>query len=382
MTATFVARLRTRRIRILLTVLAVLAGAGSVFVPAGRAHALLPDKWAYGYHDPGDPVPGPMRDSLTSAGVAGNVVSVGGNSYVVSLPGVNAAQGVVHVTAISKTGNPTPQPASWCQPDDWFQAGGNEIVKVSCWAVSGGVAVPFPTGFAVTWVSATYSGPPQAVFAYAQSDGAGALLSQYDSAGIPLAVSHLATGVWTIKLPGVGPGGTGLSGNLQVTGEGTGSPVRCKVGDWKNGGGTQLPTVLCFNGSGAPVDTRWALTYSYKVDLRGLAPAAWGVFWQHSGAPITTNFDSVTGWGTVTSGGMPPAGITVLFPGIGPSATPYSGADVTAFGPGPGFCRFGELGGPPPWYDHSGVLQLRSVDCFDGSGAPLPTDFFAAYTAQ
>lgn len=55
--------------------------------------------------------------------------------------------------------------------------------------------------------------------------------------------------------------------------------------------------------------------------------------------------------------------------------------NVTAFGPGPGFCRLGEIGGPPPWINDVGSLKIRSVDCFDGTGVPTPSDFFVSYTS-
>ncbi|MFL6111581.1 MAG: hypothetical protein ACJ786_09545 [Catenulispora sp.] len=377
-----VAGRRALRIRVLLTLLALLGSTALAFVPARAAHAFLPDAWGYGYHDPATPGPGPLTASRTSAGSVGQVVSVSGNSYVVVFPGAGAAQGVVHVTAISTTGNPTPQPPSWCEPDKWYSSASNEIVVVSCWALSGGTLVKFPTGFAITYVSATFTGAPGPYFAYAQSDGGSALITQYSSSGVPLSVSHISTGVWTIKLPGVGPGGPALGGDLQVTGQGSSAaPTRCKVGDWINGGGTQLPTVLCFNGAtGAPMDSPWSLTYQYQLDLRGRFGNAWGYFWQHSGAPILTNFDVAAGSGSVVSGAVPPAGITVVFPAIGFGATPGT-ANVTAFGPGPGFCRLGEPAGSKPWINNSGNLQIQSVDCFSGSGVAAPSDFFVSFTS-
>lgn len=373
---------RGLRSRVLLTLLALIAGTAMAFVPARAAHAFLPDAWGYGYHDPATPGPGPLTASRTSAASIGQLISVSGNNYVVVFPGVGTAQGVVHVTAISKTGNPTPQPPSWCEPVKWSSSGSDEIVVVSCWALSGGTIVKFPTGFAITYVSATFTGAPSPDFAYAQSDGGSALIAQYDSSGIPPSVSHIGIGVWKVKLPGVGPGGIDLGGDLQVTGQGSGAtPTRCKVGDWVNGGGTQLATVLCFNGAtGAPMDSPWSLTYQFRLDLRGQFGNAWGYFWQHGGAPILTDFDVAAGWGSVVSGTVPPAGIMVVFRAIGFGATPGT-ANVTAFGPGPGFCRFGEPAGSTPWINNSGSLQIQSVDCFSGTGVAAPSDFFVSYTS-
>ncbi|NUP52251.1 MAG: hypothetical protein HOW97_33750 [Catenulispora sp.] len=380
-----VARRRARPIRVLLTLFALIAGTVLAFMPAKPAHAALPDVWGYGYHDPSAPAPGPLANTLTSVGTAGQIVSAGGNSYAVLFPNVGAPQGIVHVTAIAKTGNPTPQPPSWCEPDGWSPSGPDEIIKVSCWVVAGGVAKPFPSGFAITWVSATYTGPPAADYAYAESDGLGGLITQFDSAGAGLSPAHLGTGVYQIKLPGVGPTGSTLGGDLQVTGQAalSGVPARCKIGAWMNAGGIQLPTILCFDGgTGAPVDARWSLTYQFKLDVRGMPASAWGYFWQTTGAPPLTNLDSATGWTTVTSGSVPPAGIAVAFPAIGPSATPFSTATITAFGGGPGFCRLGALGGGPPWLNSGGSLLIRSVDCFNGGGVPAASDFFATYTAK
>jgi hypothetical protein len=375
---------RPRRIRVLLTLLALVAGSALAYLPGQSAHAMLPDRWGYGYLDPSGPLPGPLTNSITSVSSVGQV-SGGGGSYLVRFPGVAAGQGVVHVTAIAKTGNPVPQPPAWCEPDAWFPSGADEMVKVSCWVQGAGTVSPFATGFSINWLSATYTGPSNPDLAYAQSDGASGLLAQFDSAGAPLSVSHGGPGVYQIKLPLVGPTGSALGGDLQVTGQvqASGAPARCKVGNWVNVGGTQLPTILCFNAvTGTPADTRWSLTYQFKLDLRGLSPFGWGYFWQHSGAPILTNFDSVTSWGTVVSGPVAPAGVTVKMPSIGPAATPFSEANVTAYGSGPGFCRLGELGGGPPWFNAGGTLLIRSVDCFTGSGGALPTDFFVTYTSK
>jgi hypothetical protein len=84
----------------------------------------------------------------------------------------------------------------------------------------------------------------------------------------------------------------------------------------------------------------------------------------------------------VSSGATLSAGITVLFPAIGQSIKPYATANVTAFSSDPGFCRLGELGGPPPWAGNANTLQFCSVDCFSGTGAAAPSDFFLSYTSH
>jgi hypothetical protein len=284
----------------------------------------------------------------------------------------------VHVTAVS---TPTGAP-SWCEPDLWSQVGTDEQALISCWTVSGTTVSPFPTGFSVTFTAATYTGPASPDYAYLESDGASSLLTQFDSAGAPISISHVGLGQWQVKVPGVGVSGSGLAGGVTVTGFGnTGSPARCKLANWVNGSLVQVFSVSCFNGAGAPADTKWSLTYQLKLDLKGQAGTSAGYLWQHAGAPVLTNFNSLAGWGANATSPVGPTNFMVKYPLLGPSVA-RSTAQADAFGPGPEFCRFGEPSGPPPWANPGGALLVASVDCFKGNGGPVAVDFFTTYASN
>lgn len=371
-------RLARHRARALLVLLTFLAGALLALVPAQKAHAALPDAWAYGYRDPADPVPAPLHDSFSSAGSVGQVYASSGNTYKLLFPGAGSPKGVVHVTAVSTPSNAP----SWCEPDLWGQVGADEQALISCWVAGGGTVSPFPTGFSVTFTAATYTGPSSPDYAYLESDGASSFVTQFDSAGAPISISHLGLGQWQVKVPGVGVSGSGLAGGVTVTGFGsTASPDRCKLASWVNASLVQVFTVSCFNGLGAPADTKWNLTYQLKLDLKGQPGPAFGYFWQHAGAPPLTNFNSMAGWGANSDGLIGPANYTVKYPLLGPSVA-RSTAQADAFGPGPEFCRFGEPSGPPPWANLGGTLQVASIDCFKATGAPVITDFLTAYASS
>lgn len=374
---TTTAREARPRLRALLVLLVFLAGTLLALAPAPKAHAALPDTYGYGYRDPADPVPAPLHDSLTSAGAVGQVLASGGNTYKILFPGAGAPQGVVHVTAISTPGNVP----SWCEPDLWFQTGSDEEAVVSCWVATGGTPVPYPTGFSATFTSATFAGSPTPDFAYLESDGASGLVTQFDSAGAPISISHVGVGAWQVKVPGVGVSGTVPAGSVDVTGfGGTGSPDRCKVAKWNNLSLTQLFTVFCFNGAGMPADTKWNLTYQLKRDIKGQVVKYFGYLWQTAGAPVQTNFNSQLGFGVNAAGAISPVSYQIKYPSLGPGVT-FSTAQASAFGTGPEFCRFGEPSGPPPWNNAGGTLLVASVDCFKATGTAVSTDFFTTFAS-
>jgi len=367
-----------QRGRALLVLLAFLTGTLLTLAPAPSAHAALPDTWGYGYREPSDPVPAPLHDSLTSAGATGQVLAASANTYKILFPGAGAPQGVVHVTAVSA---PSAAP-SWCEPDLWFQTGADEEAVVSCWVVSGTTVSPYPTGFSATFTSATFAGTPTNDYAYLESNGAAGTVTQFDSAGATISVSHVATGQWQVKVPGVGVSGTALAGSVDVTGFGsTGSPARCKLAKWANASLTQVFTVVCFTGAGAPVDTKWNLTYQLKRDLKGQITPYYGYLWQTTAPPAQTNFNSVLGYGVNSAAPISSVSYQIKYPALGPGVT-FSTAQASAFGPGPEFCRFGEPTGPPPWNNFSGTLLVASVDCFKGTGSPVLTDFFTSFSSN
>ncbi|MFE2178132.1 hypothetical protein ACFVVL_27100 [Kitasatospora sp. NPDC058115] len=356
-----------RAVRALLLVLAVLAALVGVSLPAaGPAHAAVPDRWGFAYLDNPTPPPSYVPDTSRQWGSwpspAANPVrvdQVGTGSYVVHFPLIAGPGGIAHVTAVGRTG-------SWCQVRGWATAGTGQDVAVGCYRPGG---APEDTRFTVLYT--TSSGVPAPAvggYGYVFSNTTGAVITQYNSTGGTNAVGYGGTGVWKVWLPGLGQATP--AGNLEVTAVDAVNGARCKVGEWAPSASGQTVLVNCYNAANAPYDTRWTLSYSEKRAVHGpaLPPKSYGYLWFNGGVPAATNFNS-SGPPNTLSGSVP---YTVNLPNI---AVPADTAQVTAFGPGPDYC-----GLATPWARSAGTVNLYPL-CFNGSGSPVPSRFFTAYTS-
>jgi hypothetical protein len=130
--------------------------------------------------------------------------------------------------------------------------------------------------------------------------------------------------------------------------------------------------VLCFNSAGALLNTRFTLTYQYKVSLYGAAipPKYYGYFLnQPPAGPPSTNLNSVLGLGANTIMATGPGLAMVTFPRI---AFTQNTVQVTAHGANSNFC------GLNTFWTNSTVgpdLYVRNVNCFTNAGAPVATGF-------
>ncbi|WP_020391175.1 hypothetical protein [Kribbella catacumbae] len=288
------------------------------------------------------------------------VVVLGPGRYRVTFPGQGAPNGVVHVTAI----NSAPH---WCQAESWFQSGANEIVNIRCYRVGG---VLDPTSFSAFFVRAS-GGPAPGLYGYVDSAASGALVSQYNSAGAANTSTPTGVGQWHVRFPGLVAGGS-LDGNLQATAVNAATGARCKVSGWSSSGAGQDVKVLCFNSAGALLNTRFTLTYQYKVSLYGAAipPKYYGYFLnQPPAGPPTTNLNSALGLGANTIMPAGPGLSLVTFPRI---AFTQNTVQVTAYGPNSNFCGLNTF-----WTNSSSGpdLFVRDVNCFTNAGAPVNTGF-------
>ena len=110
----------------------------------------------------------------------------------------------MHVTAIIDE-------LAWCQAQRWDPTGGKEIVAVRCYTKGG---VPTFVPFTVLLTTSSGKRPGGLRYAYVHDNGT-AIVSAYNSTGLPDTVSNLATGVWRVRLHGAGP--ATRSGGIQVT---------------------------------------------------------------------------------------------------------------------------------------------------------------------
>jgi hypothetical protein len=344
---------RARRwLRPALAGIAGIVGIGAAtMIGIAPAQAAVPDRFGFVLWNGTAVVPSATVPAATT------VLFAPPGHYRISFPGQAAAGGVVHVTAI----NPTPHS---CQAVAWGTVGADEVVLVDCYVVPG---VLDKSAFSATFESSSGVLPPGAGrFGYVDAQGTGAIISQYNSAGAPNAVVHLAVGQWLVRMPALGTPGS-LDGSVQVTGVNPGMTVRCKVAKWFSDPNQQQILVYCHDAGGAFLDTRFTVSFQYQRSLLGSAfpPNHFGyVLFGPPLGPPTTNFNSVLGLGanTVTVAG---SGLwLVRFPSLG---TLPDDVQVTAFGPGTEFC-----GMLTPWA-HSGPDTLvRDVNCFFPSGSTAP----------
>ncbi|NUT37621.1 MAG: hypothetical protein HOV79_31640 [Hamadaea sp.] len=292
---------------------------------------------------------------------ATTVVPLGVGRYRVTFPGQGVINGIVHVTAISGTPH-------FCQPEAWGVSGVDEVVIVRCSKPGGALD---NSGFTALFTRS--SGPgASGPYGYVDANAAGALISQYNSAGAVNTVTPLAVGQWLVRFPGLATPGP-IDGSLQATAVNSAAAARCKVVKWASGAGGQEATIWCLNAVGGFLNTRFTVSYQHRTTLFGRAygPNNFGYFWHRPPVgPPPTNFNSILGPGANT---LTPAGVglsLVKFPRIGLLPDHIL---VTAAGPNTHFCGLNTVWG------HAGPdILVRDVNCFTAVGAPVDTGFLVS----
>ncbi|HTJ38473.1 MAG TPA: hypothetical protein VL738_35010 [Dactylosporangium sp.] len=341
-----------RRLAILASLLPA-AAAAAVLTTAAPASAALPDKVAFVQWNGSATVATGTLPATTTV-VTGPV-----GRYRVLFPGAAAARGVVHVTAI----NDAPY---WCQANTWGPAGLDEVVYIDCYKAGG---TPAFTAFTAIFES---SSPPTIAingrFGYVDAQPTGALVSQFNSAGAVNSVTPLAVGQWLVKMPNLSTPGP-VDGSLQATAVNV-APARCKVAKWSSSPAGQQILVYCSGPTGAPLNTRFTLTYQYQQSLYGAGwpPKYFGYLWNAPPlGPASTNFNSVLGPAVNT---LTPAGTglsLVRFPQL--AVTPAT-VQVTATGPAPDFCNL-----LTSWFYIGTDIVVRDVACYTNAGARIDSGF-------
>jgi hypothetical protein len=278
--------------------------------------------------------------------------------YQVRFVGMARTGGVAHARPYG-SGN-----TAICTVANWITSGADKLVNVRCFNASG---VSADTRFVASYTNRTGAA---GTFAYLWASQASPaigvpygpnLLYAYDSTGVAPQVWRQSTGVYMMIVNTVDSHypTDHHDGVYQITAYNT-QPVRCEV----HGENDETPTpigVFCVDHTGAPVDTRFSVTYANGVSVLGTAgPAANAEFRYSSG--------DVSAWyapGYWNAGGAP--GFTRL--GVGRYRVTFPGLAMTG-----GHVTAGARGTPFAYCDvASWSAGTATVHCFDNA-TDLPDD--------
>ncbi|MBB5869190.1 hypothetical protein F4553_002569 [Allocatelliglobosispora scoriae] len=333
----------------------LLATLGAVALGTPPAAAAVPDRLGFVLWNGGAVVPTGTTPAATT------VTLIGVGRYQVKFPGQGIAGGVVHVTAINAV-------AHWCQAEQWFPSGVDEIAYIRCYKAGG---VLDYTAFSAIFYRS--SGPsPYGTYGYVDANPGGGTISQYNAAGAVNTVTHVGVGKWQVKFPGIGTAGP-KDGSLQATAVNSATGARCNIANLASTPAQQDVFVYCFASAGAPLDTRFTLTYQYRPSLygRAFAPKYYGYYhWVPGAGPASTNFNSQLGFGANTPAVAGVGLVTIKFPSI---AFLPDTLQVSTFGTVPNWCSLSA-----PWQHFGTDTVAQNVNCFTVNGTPVHYGFFAS----
>lgn len=198
-----------------------------------------------------------------------------------------------------------------------------------------------------------------------------ALAFQFSSLGETNTVERSDAGVYTVHLPGFGPG----SGNVQVTAVSQGAES-CKAAGWGYVGSTLQIHVRCFDLEGQPADSMFSLLYTAGGSAVGRGIPSAYIYADNPTAdsyvPLGEfQFNSI-GWeNRIERLGV--GEYLVRLPNLG--GVDEGNVQVSAFGDGAESCRTVGWGADGP-------ARLIGVLCHDTSGTPADSRFTLTYTAS
>ncbi|GAA4446965.1 hypothetical protein [Phytohabitans houttuyneae] len=333
---------------------------------AAPARAAVPDGHGFVLWNGAATVPGGTWPPAT-------IVTPGGSGlYRIIFPGQAARGGVVHVTAVN--GGP-----AWCQALRWGPTGADEVVYVRCYKPGG---TPADTPFSAVFASST---PPDGLpgqYGYVHADLAGTVISQYNSASALNSVVPLGPpGQYRVRLPGLATPGP-VDGSVQVTAAHPNVGAHCEVARLASSPAGQDVIVLCFDGTGTPLNTWFTLSYQYERSLFGSAvpPKYFGYLWNMPPPPAPnvgpppTNFNSQLGPGANAAA---PAGLGLTLVGFRALAQRPDNVQATPFGRAGEFCNLQAAWG----YSGTTVL-VRNVACYTPAGARADSGSFTSYNSE
>ena len=355
--------------RWLAALVGVLAATGIVW--AGPAQAAVPDNWGFAYVDTPSGVPdvNHQAGSWPAAFVVTTTPGAPGEVFV-NFPQIASSAGVVHVTAVIDV-------AVWCQAEHWGPSGPDEVVAVRCFRPGGApVSAPFVVTF--TQSSAKKLTPPQA-YGYVHFQPGAGIVTGFNSAGLGNTVTPGPTGVWTVRLPGLGPA-TAEAGDVQVTAVNPAVPAKCELQAWTPMASGQSFVVRCYDATTNPLSTGWNLTYQVRRAVTGTKPMFFGYSYDNQPAnpgpyapvPPAVNFNSAGATNTLLRAGT---GLRLAsFPGIGQLPNTVVVTPVRA---GPSFCNLNTL-----WATAPPNVTVRDVTCYTPTGVMANRQFMITYTSK
>jgi hypothetical protein len=345
--------------------------AGLAITGAGPAQAAVPDKWGFAFID--KPTVAGIPDLSHQAGTwpalmhAHSAPGVPGQ-VIVRFPAIAAKGGVVHVTAVNVG-------AVWCQAQKWGPSGTSEMVTVRCFKAGG---VPVFSQFTVLFtVSSKGKFPAGRAYGYVHFEPGPGIVTSFNSAGSANTVAPGPTGVWTVKMPGLGSAAP--AGQIQVTAVNSSGPAKCGVGGWSSTPGGQAFQVRCFNGGSTPLKTGWTLSYERRRAITGAQPKFFAYTFDdkpllpgpYAPAPAGVNFNSQGAVNTIRSAGT---GLRLVqFPRVGKLPNTVL---VTPFHAGPAFCNL-----LAPWATAVPNVIVRDVACYTAAGTLKNERTMTTYTS-
>ncbi|MFF3441691.1 hypothetical protein [Streptosporangium sp. NPDC002721] len=337
------------------------AGSSRVAASAEAAGAALPWQWGYAYVRGSSVVDGAHQAGSWAYGLKAEASPGGPGQVFVKFPQIGLASGgVAHVTAVSRS-------ADWCQVQEWWQSGTDEIVAVQCYRYGG---TPGFTPFSVVFGHSAQVPRAPGAFGYVHWNGS-AVAGQFNSSAPGVVNSVLASsspGTWQVTLPGLGS--TGYAGNIQVTAVDPAVPARCKLSGWSPSAAQQRIVVRCHDATDAPVNTGWSLTYHRERAVVSAVPQ-YGFAYTFNNEP--DRLGSYRPMPVAVSHNSRSGGVRIDHVGIGRANVLFGdvtggyrdNVQVTAFGYGPEFCNLNT-----PWESYPtypAYVNIRYVTCYNGT---------------
>ncbi len=191
-------------------------------------------------------------------------------------------------------------------------------------------------------------------------------------------VQEIATGTYQVTLAGLGA----VGGSVLVTAYGTGSEY-CKVAYWYPSGGDTVVEVLCFDGTGQPVNTLFSLSFRQNTTA---SQNQWGdaaaYVWAND--PSSASYTPYATYSYSQYSALP-FGITRQSVGAYEVSYPISWPHfpqpvgifplVTSYGAGAEYCKVPAAAFISGWGSWSAVVP---VGCFLPNGASADTQFDGA----
>lgn len=311
----------------------------------------------------------PYQYNSTSPFAAVNTITRSGvGSYTVRFPGLAVTGGTVHVTAYGST-------THRCKVSSWAPEGTAERVHVLCTTIAG---ARVDTTFTATFTSIQRVEAGRKLgYVWADNPTAASYTPatpyQANSAGAVNTVTRSAVGTYRVQMPGLGV----ARGHVQVTAYG-GTADHCKTNGWGPTGTAQVIGVKCFTTAGAPVDSRYTLTYVDRTNILGLGvccnPDGNESAYAWANNPTAASYVPSTSYqfadftdtaGTITRSGVGAYGVKWDYINLD-----HGNVQVTAYGSTNTTCKVSG------WNTPSGV-QVR---CFSATGAPADSMFDVAFT--